>query len=296
MSLGSLLGDLDRTTGKVDRKQILRAPFPYPGGKSRSAQQIVDLLPYANTYVEPFGGSAAVLLARHSSDLEVFNDRYAGVCCFYRCLRDPGLMNQLCERLELTVHSREDWVWCKSTWEECPEIVERAARWYYMTCYSFGGIGRNFGRTTRGHSAIAGKITESLSRFQAIHNRMRKVQIENLDWEQCMVDYDSHETVFYLDPPYLTTDQNVYALQMDAEAHRMMLSFVFKCKGFVAVSGYSNPMYENCNWDHRHEWDAFVSIKSLGGDGEANRKERLAGLEERGTAKEVLWIKDFGKR
>lgn len=42
----------------------LRAPFPYFGGKRRAAARIWDALGDPGLYVEPFAGSAAVLLAR----------------------------------------------------------------------------------------------------------------------------------------------------------------------------------------------------------------------------------------
>ena len=42
----------------------LKAPFPYFGGKSKIAEQVWTLLGDVKNYVEPFAGSAAVLLAR----------------------------------------------------------------------------------------------------------------------------------------------------------------------------------------------------------------------------------------
>ncbi|EIC70395.1 adenine-specific DNA methyltransferase [Mycobacteroides abscessus M94] len=42
----------------------LSAPFPYFGGKRRAAPKIWDALGDVGGYVEPFAGSAAVLLAR----------------------------------------------------------------------------------------------------------------------------------------------------------------------------------------------------------------------------------------
>ncbi len=36
--------------------------FPYPGGKTVHHQEILDRIPDHRRYVEPFGGSAAVLL------------------------------------------------------------------------------------------------------------------------------------------------------------------------------------------------------------------------------------------
>ncbi len=42
----------------------LKAPFPYFGGKSRVADEVWRRFGNPKTYVEPFCGSCAVLLAR----------------------------------------------------------------------------------------------------------------------------------------------------------------------------------------------------------------------------------------
>lgn len=269
---------------------ILRAPFGYPGGKSRSIANIMPLLPYRRIYVEPFGGSGAVILARRPSPVEVFNDRYAGVVAFYRVLRDHAKMRALCDRLQLTVHAREEWLYAKETWENCSDDVERAALWYYMTQYSFASIGRNFGRATTS-SSLAGKIQNKLPLFHAIHNRFKNIQVENQDWRHCIRDYDNEEAVFYLDPPYLAVHEGAYTHTMTHDDHRELLATVFNMKSFVAMSGYSNPLYEEQSWDSRHEWESHVSLTPAG-DIKGNCKEHLAAVTKREKATEVLWIKE----
>jgi DNA adenine methylase len=106
-----------------------------------------------------------------------------------------------------------------------------------------------------------------------------------------MRDYDSQDTVFYIDPPYLNTDPSTYKHKMTLESHKELLSFVMDCQGFCAISGYANPLYDSLVWDARHTWEAFVSIQSIGGKGD-HRKEHMAGIEQRGNSEEVLWIKE----
>jgi len=289
--LFDMLDGLSEGEAPDTREDIIRAPFAYPGSKSRSIDKILPHLPYLNAYIEPFGGSAAVMLARRPSKLEVFNDRYAGVTAFYRCIRDPGLFHQLCERLDLTVHSREEFLWSRDTWEKTDDLVERAARWYYVTKYSFGSLGRNFGRSTSSKARLSA-IQDKLILFPRIHERFKYVQVENQDWSQCLQDYDNHETVFYLDPPYIDVDSGVYKNKMDQDAHRRLLETIFTLKGFVAISGYSNPIYDNCPWDDKHQWEAFVSIQSRAYT-ESNSKKYLEGVEERAHSEECLWIKEI---
>jgi DNA adenine methylase len=287
--LASMFEDLDRHTTPKTRDEYVRAPLNYPGGKSRSVKYIIEHLPYRKVYAEPFGGSAAVMLARHPSPLEVYNDRYGGIVAFYRCIRDKKKMEELCDRLDLTIHAREEWMWCKETWD-LSDDVERAARWYYMIQYSFGGLCRNFGRSTSFKGVLSGKIRNAIKLFSNLHDRFKNVQVENQDWLQCITDYDSHDTVFYIDPPYIDADSGIYKFKMTHEDHRRLLDVIMSLKGFVAVSGYPNPLYDNQKWSERHEWEAFVSIQSIGGSG--NGKEDLKFQEERKSATEVLWIKE----
>lgn len=66
----------------------LRAPFYYFGGKSRAASQVWEALGNPDHYIEPFCGSAAVLLARPNKDrLETINDADGMVANFWRASR-----------------------------------------------------------------------------------------------------------------------------------------------------------------------------------------------------------------
>lgn len=275
-----------------ESRPILKAPFGYPGGKSRSLKYILPHLPYRSTYIEPFGGSAAILLARRQSKFEVYNDRYAGVVDFYRCIREPAKCAALMERLNLSIHAKEDFYINRDTWQDMEDPVERAARWYLMTAYSFGQLGRNWGRSVSANSILSGKVLNRVPGFLDLHARFRNVQIENNDAIQLMYDYDTPETVYYLDPPYVDSYAGTYKNEMSHAQHRVLIDRIFAMKGFVAVSGYSNPLYEDNDWDNRLEWDVNVSIRSEAfteGNGKADQKNIDAG---RKTAKEVLWIKE----
>lgn len=291
MDLLNAFSDLERQSETENRDKVLRAPFAYPGGKSRSVRAILPELPYTDVYIEPFGGSGAVLLARHSSKLEVFNDRYSGVVAFYRCLANHKKTDALIERLDLTVHAREEFVYAKANWQKVEDDVERAALWYYMVTYSFASLGRNFGRSITSRSPMSQKLANRLKLLPLIHERFRNVQVENLDWFDCMKDYDQPTAVFYCDPPYVDAHRGTFKHEMSVDDHRHFLDFVFNCQAFVAVSGYANPLYDNQAWDNRLEWDSFVSIRPAAFT-ESNYKKQFEHLSKRESVKEVLWIKE----
>lgn len=70
---------------------MLKAPFPYMGGKSQVAELVWERLGDVYGYVEPFAGSLAVMLARpHEPRIETVNDKNAFIANFWRALKnDP---------------------------------------------------------------------------------------------------------------------------------------------------------------------------------------------------------------
>lgn len=287
-----LFDGLDAECGvSTSAEEIIRAPFGWPGGKSKSLKEIIPHLPQTRVYVEPFGGSFAVGLARAPSKMEVLNDRYAGVVAFYRVIKNPELFDKLVDWLELTIHAREEFRRCQAGWERTDDDVERAGQWYYMIQSSFSSLGRNWGRTIKPTGRMAGKVRDKLKYFPEIHQRMKYVQVENQDWFDCMTDYDSPETVFYVDPPYADAYSGIYKHEMKSQDYTRLVNTIFNCDGFVALSGYAgHPLFESQNWDERYTWDAYVSIESAAFT-EGNRKAHLKDVSARGKAHEVLWIK-----
>jgi len=66
---------------------VLKAPFPWFGGKSRVAHLVWDRFGNPANYVEPFAGSLAVLLARpHPPRNETVNDKDALLSNFWRAV------------------------------------------------------------------------------------------------------------------------------------------------------------------------------------------------------------------
>lgn len=281
VDLLSLFNEMDDSKRLRD---CVRAPFGYPGGKSKSLDKILPYLPQTKIYIEPFGGSGAVLLAREPSDLEVFNDRYSGVVSFYRCLRHKQKCEKLIERLELTVHAREEFYWCKDTWEDCRDDVERAARWYYMIQTSVGNKSDCWGRSLNSKSQLGLKIRNHIKDFLKIHERIKAVQFENLDWSDCILQYDGPNTVYYMDPPYLLSTNPYQIGIFNAQNHLELLETIQELKGFVAISGYEHPLYAQYTWDNKIQWTVQVSLDTLNMDIREDGKQS--------KAIETLWIRE----
>ena len=78
----------------------LKAPFPYFGGKSRAAAEVWRRFGDVKTYVEPFCGSCAVLLARPGGAFgrEIVNDYDGHIANVWRALQaDPDGVAKYCD-------------------------------------------------------------------------------------------------------------------------------------------------------------------------------------------------------
>ena len=93
---------------------VLRAPFPWFGGKRRAASRVWAALGNVDHYVEPFCGSAAVLLARpHAGRCETINDADGMVSNFWRSVRsDPDAVAHHADWPvnECDLHARHLWL------------------------------------------------------------------------------------------------------------------------------------------------------------------------------------------
>ena len=265
------------------KTRITKAPFAYPGSKASSLDKLLDILPYANTFVEPFCGCAIVTLARDQSPLEVINDRYSGVTDFYRCIQDQKLLTRLIEKIELSIHSRDFWSYASQQWSSQSSLVDRAFLWYYCVRYSFGSIGRNFGRCTSGKT-MSGKLLNNIPDFTALHNRLKNVCVENRDYETIVEDYDHPDAVFYFDPPYLsTTGGQPYKSKFTLEDHRRLVEIIMDMQGYAALSGYANNLYDEYEWDEIYTWTVNDRITPLNESKPQNK---------RGKVNEYLYVKE----
>lgn len=93
---------------------ILKAPFPWFGGKSRASALVWEGLGDVRNYVEPFAGSLAVLLGRpHAPRVETVNDLDAYLANFWRAVaRDPVEVAEHADWPvnEADLHARHRWL------------------------------------------------------------------------------------------------------------------------------------------------------------------------------------------
>jgi DNA adenine methylase len=99
------------------------------------ADEIVKTFPPHKIYVEPFGGSGAVLFAKPPSIIEVYNDVDNELVNLFMVLRDKELSAELEQQFELTCYARSEFALAKTP---SGNPVERARRLMVRQRQSFG--------------------------------------------------------------------------------------------------------------------------------------------------------------
>jgi DNA adenine methylase len=263
-----------------NRQRITKAPFGLPGGKSKSVKHIIPHMPIRDVWCDVFGGSGVVSWNYPLTMLNVYNDACSGTVDFYRCIQNRDLERQLIEQLtRMPSLSREAFLDSRDTWCTETDPIMRAAKWYYMVQCSVIAKRQAFARAT--HSVAPLKLHKSLKTFETIHLILQNFQIENLDWRVCLADFDSPTTVFYLDPPYVGTDQRTYANKFTLDHLKELLRTIGKLDGFVALSHYDSALIDGQDyWTNKLKWSVRLT---------SDTQDLRQGL---GNATEYLWIKE----
>jgi len=215
----------------------------YMGGKSRLARVVADRLPASRCYAEVFGGAGWVLFAREPSYVEVLNDVNGRLVNLYRVVRDAPA--ELAEALELLPRSRALYEEFRES-AKAADPIASAAAYYYLVKNAFSGqLGCGFSSSKK----YPGKYS-MLADFNLWARRLNKVTVENLDYADCLRRYDSAETVFYVDPPYVGTER-YYGGDFAPADHERLRDVLRGLKGRWLVSyndcAEARALYEGYN-------------------------------------------------
>lgn len=235
--------------------------FGWYGGKFSHLDWLLPLLPKCHHYCEPFAGSAAVLLNREPSPIETYNDLDGEVCNFFRVLRTQ--CDKLIRAIALTPFSREEFALACELDSKLSSL-ERARRFYVRARQVRTGLAQtaSVGRwancidTSRaGMSGVVSRWLGGVEMLSEIGERLIRVQIENRPAIDVIQLYDSPNTLFYCDPPYVhgtRGDSKAYGYEMTDEQHRELADVLNAAKGMVAFSNYDcdliNRLYPPKRW------------------------------------------------
>jgi DNA adenine methylase len=303
--MDAVMQDLDNAVVEdIALPNRMMAPFRWFGGKGRLAKHIIPLLPKATTYVEPYAGAASVFwhLTR-PYPVEVLNDLNERVVNLFRVLQDREKFKELAHRVTWTLYSRAEFRKALAILKDTSASdIDLAWAFFVaqnqcMGMHCVGGLDTlesNWGRVI---SSSARGMAESTSSWRGRmklltywHQRLTRVQLDSIDALKCIQYWDTPDTLFYIDPPYVleTRKDKAYDKDVDDSHHQTLVQLLLNIKGKAVVSGYEHSIYkplEEAGW-HK------VTIPTVA---HAAGKTRNSGLQGMSTnlAKvprvEVIW-------
>ena len=268
----------------------LAAPFPYFGGKANACELVWSLLGLPDNYVEPFAGSAAMILGRPDGDgVETINDFDGFVANVWRAIsKDPNAVAFHADWPvnECDLLARHSWlVRQKDALRDAlhdPEYFDAkiAGWWCWGACNWIGsgwcsgngpwvwdgekivdrrqlphlGAGQGINRQLP-HLGDAGRGEYIADWFNLLHARLRDVRVACGDWQRVCKDSVTTRhglTGIFLDPPY---DKGA----MDYGAGGMGLGISAKVREWCAANG-DNKQLRIVICGHAGEHDDLLKI------------------------------------
>jgi len=231
----------------------MKSAILYYGGKAYQAQWICDILrQYTfHAYIEPFGGSGAILFAKPPSPVEVYNDIHSDLVNFHRVLRDPATFNQFMDFVENSPYSREIFYESRDNIRENKAMtdVERAGHFFIAIRQSFSGCQSSWSSFGKAGMLQAHYYRHAIDRLYENHKRLRHVHIENIDAIDCINRYasDNKKSLIYCDPPYVAdtrTSPDIYTHELTDSQHETLVQTLLTVPGYKILSGYRSPLYQ----------------------------------------------------
>lgn len=289
----------------------LKAPFPYFGGKASVADVVWRRFGNPKMYVEPFCGSAAMLLARPCDppfNKEIINDYDGNVANFWRAMKyNPDGVADVADwpvnHIDLMARKRyvlKEYDAMREKLIADPEYCDAKIAGYWAWTVSVG-IGNTFSSLNRipkidcSNGVVA--IKNLCEYFKRLQKRLSGVKVVCGDWTQVMGGNwrTAHgDCAVFLDPPYAPEQgraNDIYNND-DLTVAKDLLNW---CKDNgdnrlykIALCGYDGEHndLEDMGWTV-HAWKAPGGYARLG-DGKTRGKENCF--------KERIWFSPFCNR
>jgi DNA adenine methylase len=236
---------------------VNRPVLRYHGGKWKLAPWIIANMPPHSVYVEPFGGGGNVLLRKERIPAEVYNDLDGRIVQVFRTLQDPDKASAVRRRLSLTPYARAEFDSCyQSTVDEIDGVCK-------TIMLSFMGHGTD-SITRSCRTGFRAKMSDDRATpaapwatyWEAVDDfveRLRGVVIEQRDATEVMLRMDTPKTLFFVDPPYVTSTRSSitgrsssthgYTYEMTDADHCALAETLGGLRGMVMLSGYPSALY-----------------------------------------------------
>ena len=249
-------------------------PIKWHGGKSYLASWIISLMPERKTpddsggwhlFREPYFGGGAVLFRLDPEGLsEAVNDIHHFLTTFWNVLANENQFKYFHRIISAVPFCEEKWksavdilVWCQTQQSHIAGHLSHsrpATAAAFFICYrqSRQGLGKDFATPTkrlrRGMNENVSAWLSAVEGLPEAHERLKRVEIRNMDALKFIKKYDDPKAVFYCDPPYLIETRHgnggEYEHEMTDKQHADLLVVLGGIDGRFLLSGYHSELYD----------------------------------------------------
>jgi DNA adenine methylase len=226
--------------------------IPYLGEKSKFASFITPNIPTdISTYVEPFGGMFGVFFSLDFSKFKNVNFIYNEINYLNYNLFD--LLRYDIRFIEIVKGIKVDKERYQKALKEIFTETDRmtfAINWLIvLTCSAPNEIGKDSWRGDTEFEVFKLK-------WKAYEPHLNKIsEILNVDYKEVISKYDSPETFFYLDPPYMGREKYYINHDFDENSHYELSYILNNIKGRFVLSYYYfdgiKELYPNCRFESK---------------------------------------------
>ena len=264
---------------KEQNKSKVMLPITRIGGKNKIANEIVSTFDEHEIFVDTFGGSGAILFAKDkdTSKIEVYNDIFDELFNLMKTIQNRPY--DLREKLLSMPNSKKLYEDIKKRKIVYENTVDRAAAYIFSCRYSFNNNTVNGGYRINKSSSIPQQIERIAEDLQFISQRLRNVVLENRNYKTLIKKYDSKQTLFYIDPPYVFPleekgkKDGLYERKFNRKDMTELVQILKKIEGKFVLSHYQNDFVESMmkGWTNKK----VIEAKKLSGKIQNGKKPKV---------------------
>ena len=219
--------------------------FSYLGGKKFQAKWIGSHFPSLKKYVEPFGGAFWVYFQNGIEfDKNVYNDYNRFLTNIFYCARNKQrqfvkeLLKYEPQKRDLFEQFKNELVPLNYDFELGD--VEKVVKYLYIETNTYSGLTIEKAKFVDLKGKYKSKYTHFIDKL--IHPRWQyKLQtitnIENQSFQNCILEHDTPDTLFYCDPPYFQKE-SYYTKDFPQTEHEKLAKLLKMIKGKFVLSYY----------------------------------------------------------
>lgn len=227
------------------------ALFGWIGGKKMLRKQIAEYVPEQdlpiskrtiNHYVEVFGGMAWMLLYKDRwFKSEVYNDYNGELFNLFNVVKFHP--QEFRKQLKLLPESQQLFNYLLQN--EPLTDVQKAVKCFVKYALSFSSKGETYAFRVPSKQNVLRKILE-------LSNRLDKVAVSNMSYEEIIPRFNKPDVFLYLDPPYFG-HENLYQVSFKPEDHNHLRDLLIDFKGKFALSYNDHPVIRELYQGYRIE-------------------------------------------